>query len=158
MCKPCASDFGKKWHKDNPEKVKINRDAYVLKNKVAYLAYHKEWRLRNANRIKGQSAEWSRNNLDKKKAATARRRASKLSATPSWANLKGISRFYELAHRLTVETGIQANVDHIVPLKSKFVCGLHCEANLSIMTAKHNKQKGNLWWPHMPGRDEELDA
>lgn len=47
------------------------------------------------------------------------------------------------AQRLTLETGVQYVVDHIVPLKHPFVCGLHAYANLQILTDEENKAKGN---------------
>ena len=34
-------------------------------------------------------------------------------------------------------------VDHVVPLQSKFVCGLHCEANLQVITKSKNASKCN---------------
>jgi hypothetical protein len=42
------------------------------------------------------------------------------------------------------------HVDHIVPLVSKFVCGLHCEANLQLLPGPENQRKGNRVWPDMP--------
>jgi hypothetical protein len=39
--------------------------------------------------------------------------------------------------------GIMVHVDHVVPLKSDLVCGLHCEANLALMTGKANAAKHN---------------
>lgn len=48
-----------------------------------------------------------------------------------------------MAERLTRETGIPHQVDHIVPLQSKIVCGLHVEHNLRVITATENARKKN---------------
>lgn len=51
--------------------------------------------------------------------------------------------FYAEALRLTRETGIRHEVDHIYPLQSDVVCGLHCEANLRVITKFQNQSKKN---------------
>lgn len=158
ICKPCTSERGKQWHKQNPERSRAGKVAYSEANREAISKRAKEWRKANAIKLKAQAAEWTAKNQDRKREATARRRAGRKMAVPPWANQAEIRRFYVLAHKLTKETGIKANVDHVVPLQSPLVCGLHCAANLSVLTAAHNKSKGNLWWPQMWGRDEELDA
>jgi hypothetical protein len=78
-----------------------------------------------------------------------RRNAEKLKATPSWANLFFIEEAYDLAQRRTEATGFQWHVDHIVPLRSKRVCGLHVEHNLQVIPARTNLAKGNRVWPFM---------
>ena len=158
ICKPCTTKRGKLWAENNPERRAANARAYNEINKVAGASYRKAWRLANLDRSKIVAAKWTAKNMDKKRAATARRRAARIQAIPSWANFDDIAKFYTLAKSLTAQTGIKATVDHLVPLKSSLVCGLHCAANLSIMTEKHNKSKGNFWWPQMWSKDEELHS
>jgi hypothetical protein len=53
---------------------------------------------------------------------------------------------YQLA-TIFNRTGMNLQVDHIVPLQSDLVCGLHCEANLQLLPASDNISKGNRHWP-----------
>lgn len=76
-------------------------------------------------------------------AKWAKRRAQKLNATPAWADMDAITAVYEEAKRLTLETGVQHEVDHIVPLVHPLVCGLHVEWNLQILTWTANRSKSN---------------
>ena len=61
----------------------------------------------------------------------------------AWADEDKIRRFYEEARRLTKETGIKYTVDHVIPIKSDLVCGLHNEFNLRVLTKKENSAKKN---------------
>jgi hypothetical protein len=73
-----------------------------------------------------------------------------LNATPTWANNDIISSMYHLAAIYSEALGEKFHVDHIVPLQSKLVCGLHVEHNLQIIPAKDNLSKHNRHWPDMP--------
>ena len=70
------------------------------------------------------------------RANTAKYRASKLNATPKWANLTVIRRIY-------ADCPVGCQVDHVIPLQGINVCGLHVENNLSYLPARINTSKGN---------------
>lgn len=80
----------------------------------------------------------------------ARRRFAARNAAPKWANRFFMQEAYDLARRRTKATGIRWHVDHIVPLLSPLVCGLHVEHNLQVIPAAQNISKNNRWWPDMP--------
>ena len=77
----------------------------------------------------------------------AMRRATRISATPKWANHEEIEKFYKEAADRTAATGIMHHVDHIIPLRGKLATGLHVETNLQVLTASENIRKGNRM-PH----------
>lgn len=155
----------KKWRKNNPEKVKATTQRWRKSNADRFRRMKKKWNADNAAHNKtirryhyilhGEhsrevSRNWKRNNPHLVREANARRAAQQLQATPGWADKSAILKFYELAVQLTTATGVEHQVDHIVPLRSKIVCGLHCEANLQVLTRDENLAKGNRQWPNMP--------
>lgn len=77
------------------------------------------------------------------RANAARHKAAKLRATPVWVDHSRINEMYEAAVFLSKKTGKIYHVDHIVPLQSKIVCGLHVPWNLKLLTAEENQRKGN---------------
>lgn len=83
-------------------------------------------------------------------AKAMRRLCRKRQATPAWADHAAIEAIYREAARLAAETGIAHHVDHIVPLQSKLVCGLHVESNLRPVPRTENQSKSNRWWPDGP--------
>jgi hypothetical protein len=69
---------------------------------------------------------------------------------PPWADVDAILVVYADAIRLECETGREFHVDHIVPLRSPLVCGLHVPHNLQVIEGVENSRKGNRVWPDMP--------
>lgn len=67
--------------------------------------------------------------------------------TPAWADARAIDKIYEECAERSKATGIRHEVDHIVPLCGKKVCGLHVENNLQILTAVENGIKSARWEP-----------
>lgn len=64
-------------------------------------------------------------------------------ACPVWVNRNAIAVIYGKCVRKTQLTGINHNMDHIVPLNGKTVCGLHVPWNLQVIPADENRAKGN---------------
>ena len=93
---------------------------------------------------------WVESNRSQWNATVAKDKAAKVQATPEWADRAAIEAVYAEAERLTQETGIPHHVDHIVPLRSKRVCGLHVACNLRAIPAAENCIKSNRHWPDMP--------
>lgn len=76
-------------------------------------------------------------------AHTAARHARKMQQRPSWADVKAIRALYKEAREISLKTGIKHHVDHIVPLVSDVVSGLHVLANLRVIPAEENVRKSN---------------
>ena len=104
----------------------------------------------NASREIARALEYKKNNRAQVTAIQARRNAAKLRATPSWANRFFIEEAYRLAELRTKMLGYPWHVDHIVPLQSKLVCGLHVEHNLRVIPGVENIRKSNRHWPDQP--------
>lgn len=118
-----------------------NRDGQLRRSS----AYYQQ----NTDRIKAAAKAWREANPDRARilgnARAARHRQAEKRATPPWADLTAIFRVYEEADRLTRETGVPHDVDHIVPLQAKDVCGLHVHWNLQPLPASVNRSKQNKW-------------
>lgn len=73
----------------------------------------------------------------------SRQRAKRFFRMAPWANRLSIRDFYVLAQKLTYETGIPHEVDHVIPLQGKRVSGLHVENNLCVVPMVENRRKHN---------------
>ena len=129
-------------------KAMLRRRSKPLKEEQKEMARIRssEWRKNNSSRNKQIKKDWRLRNSDVKNAANARRRASKLNATPDWLteeDLTQIKYLYEIARDAKILTGEDYHVDHIVPLKGNDVCGLHVPWNLQVLPAAKNLSKGN---------------
>jgi len=104
-------------------------------------AYRKSYYEKNKNVEAVKNSKWSKENLDKKRLYTANRRAALISATPLWVNHIAIKKIYDEAAFLTRVTGLKYEVDHVIPLNGKNVCGLHIASNLQVLKAEDNRKK-----------------
>ena len=127
-CKSCKHEAGKNWHSKNKERHAELTSQWYEQNKEQHLANSKAWYAANKSR--------------KLETVTAREKRCVL-ATPTWADRELIKELYELARKLTEQTGIPHEVDHVIPLQGETVSGLHCQDNLQILTQEQNRRKAN---------------
>lgn len=140
------SDF----HRNNPDKGKAYSADYRARHPERRRATCARYRAKNTQRESLYRKIYAAKNKDRLAAKSSLRRAVKLMATPAWADKVAIEDIYSFAMRVSADTKIEHHVDHIVPLISDTVCGLHCEANLRVIPATENQRKSNRFWPHMP--------
>lgn len=130
----------RRWRSANPEREKANRLAWLEKNGERKKQTNRNFVLANRHKINMYAANY---------------RSLKIRAMVDWANIFFIEEAYELAKLREEKTGFDWHVDHIVPLNSKIVCGLHCEDNLQVIPGKENLSKQNRYWPDMPNKLNE---
>lgn len=80
-------------------------------------------------------------------------------ATPKWLTYEQRQAFYRVYRDMREQRfrGRNVNVDHIVPICHKYVCGLNAPWNLRVVVARENMSKGNRWWPDCPWQNKALD-
>lgn len=119
----------RRWH-SNPARRKACAEAGIRH-------YHKNI---DASRRQGVDKYHRNKHRGTYTANTAKRRSRKRQATPLWLSelhFEQIKLFYEAAaqHR--------CDVDHIVPILGKDICGLHVPWNLQVLDDSLNSSKGN---------------
>lgn len=138
------------YRANNAEKEKARHAKYYTENRDTLRLKQSAYREEYPERKQVTQKKYRTASRGKLTAREGKRRATKLQATPNWANLVQMEGEYTLANKLEKILGTRFQVDHIVPLKSKLVCGLHCEVNLQVIPAQQNLAKGNRYWPNMP--------
>jgi hypothetical protein len=90
-----------------------------------------------------------------KQSKRAAERALKLlRATPKWLSDKDKAQM----RRIYIDAKQRGlTVDHIVPVSSFLVCGLHVPWNITAISAERNTQKSNTFWPDCPFEQSGLD-
>lgn len=147
QCPECFKITQAKYHKKNIEKRHASNSAWYKKNIEKNRALRLAWKKANIEKRYASNSAWKKANPDKVNAIVARRKAKKKQALASWRNDQAIEKIYTEATRLSKETGVKHHVDHIYPLQSDWLCGLHVENNLQILTAEENIRKNNKTWP-----------
>ncbi len=117
-----------RWYLNNKGKHRCARELWYEANKKEMLEYSRRWRKENPEKVV---------------LHIGRRRFYLKERMPKWANQEKIKEIYLQRDRLTETTGVPYEVDHIIPLNGKNVCGLHVENNLQILPAKENNRKRN---------------
>lgn len=136
--RPCARGHLVKRYTSGGNCTECQRENSWKISKEDRAIYYRQ----NKEKRKHFTQRWREMNRDKVNAKVAKRRAAQSNATPLWlTNMqhKEIQNFYTKA----IERNL--TVDHIIPLKSKTVCGLHVPWNLQLLSKAENCSKGNRY-------------
>lgn len=140
----------REWKLKNKDKVKKASKEYYIKNKESINKKNREHYKQNKEQYKERVLSYRKNNHEyyekqkeyrisnpeKMRASTAKYKASKINATPTWSDIDNINKIYNNCPK-----GYE--VDHIIPLQGSNVCGLHVSWNLQYLTVFENRSKGN---------------
>ena len=152
-----AIDNERRKGKPKSEAAKAAGKRYYEKNRETVIA---RAAARPAEEKKQHKLNYKEANPELYKALTSVRKRRHRAATPKWVGAdekKAIRQMYLEAQRLTKLTGERYVVDHIYPLISDEVCGLHTLKNLRIMTQADNLIKSNKM-PDLEEAWKHLDA
>ncbi len=147
----------------NKEKCNSNSKRYYEENKQRLIAFQRQYNLERRDKVLNYLRDYYKERklsgeyftkyreyyLENKEyflERAARRRASKLNATPPWLtkqDFEQIKELYEITKAFKLYTGEEYHVDHIIPLQGENVCGLHVPWNLQVISAKENLSKHN---------------
>lgn len=151
----CVECLKVEWGKGNEARAEYFREynkseagqtakqEYYKRNREVVIA---RAQARTPEEKRAYRAAWKENNIDQVLADNKVRRRKHREATPPWLSRKQkteIRQLYQIAITMSKTTGERYVVDHIIPLRSDFVCGLHVPWNLRVITQEENLKKSN---------------
>lgn len=141
------------WNAKNPDSYKIRKETYFSREdvKIASRERTRKWSSENRDRKYQIDLEFKKKNRALVTSYKAKYRAARRMATPPWLSEEQnqqIRAVYEEARRLSLETGIPHEVDHIVPLAGRIVSGLHVPWNLRAIPKVENNRRPRIYTHH----------
>lgn len=116
----------KSWEERNPERLR---------------EYQQDWRSENREKCHEYSRKWRQANLQMDAEKSARRRA-KMDTPLTPVEKAWLDLYYDETTRISDESGIPHQVDHVKPLAKG---GEHAPWNMQILTAEDNLRKSDKW-------------
>ena len=150
-CKLCNSLFELKSHRHPNQEFcsrKCSKTNWVINNPNKNLESKRKYALDNKEKHVATSEKYRKNNMGYYREYMSLRTRKVTQAKPQWLN-EFEELWLEEIYDLAIKTCKQ--VDHIIPITNKIVCGLHVPWNLQLLSSKENQQKHNKF-----SQDEDL--
>jgi hypothetical protein len=147
-CSKCKSCYANDFLKNRDAKLSSSKE-WAHKNKERKNQHSQKWKLKNKEHLSSYEKQKQKLFPEISAAKSNIKRARSINAMPQWADTKQMQIEYSLAKWCSEVMGEHYQVDHIVPLKSDRVCGLHVQSNLQVIPRSVNYKKGNRVWPDM---------
>ena len=152
QCKPCRSIYkhGIKtaWYARNRGYAVAKTKEWREANMDRKREYRKSEYARNKEAAKLASSQYRKEHPDKVNHWARMKQCAKMHRTPAWLGAEDkwmIAEIYSLAKLRSTCTGVEWQVDHIIPLRGKTVSGLHVPSNLQVILEQENKVKRNYF-------------
>lgn len=123
QCKDCKKILSQQRYSDKRDHI---------------LKVNAEWRQNNHETMDSLRESFDRKHPRYRAYYRAMRRCKDSLRLPNWVDLAEIKHIYAACPQ-----GLE--VDHIIPLTGKTVCGLHVKDNLQYLTASENRKKHNTF-------------
>jgi len=146
-------EYHRRYYQENREKLLTCSKEQHRKNPIAARVRAKKWKQQNPERSKKLARKYWDKNKDsertrlkaletpeQKRENLARYRARKNNAMPVWLTSEDRSKIRAI-YKGAARRGLE--VDHIIPIRNKIVCGLHVPWNLQLLSPTENKMKSN---------------
>jgi hypothetical protein len=152
QCRPCYYEriFARKAVRATNGHHEAKRRERDVRKREQRRALATAWEARNPEKVKAKYIRYRARNSVAIYARNDKRTAAQQRATPVWSNDFIVEEAYALRELRQRMTGFSWHVDHIVPLQSPLVCGLHAHTNLQVIPGALNVRKLNRQWPDMP--------
>ena len=141
-----ANCHSQTWRDNNPEQSNASWKNYDSKNPEKRKAADQRYKERNRSVLRERRRIYVRDNLDKVNATSRTRKMAHKQAIPTWYNELDEFVFTECCSLTQLRknvTGFNWEVDHLIPIRAKVVCGLHVWNNFQCLPRSVNASKQN---------------
>ena len=152
-CSKCLDERSSKMREYNShyyDRTRVRKIAYEKdrceRNPIKTALYRAEYRSKNAQKIIAYRSAYHSENRDRSNQYCTARRSAKLNRTPIWFSEFDEFVMAEANHLALIRreaTGIEWEVDHMIPLQAKSASGLHVGVNIQVLPMWFNRSKRN---------------
>ncbi len=139
-CLDCKRKRGKKYYRNNSEKVILRTSKYAADNPKKYTEWRREWHIGHPEKVKEYGAMDAKRHPEKYRAKTNLRRARQLSAPGSGVTSEQWNSVLDFYGNKCLKCGSTEHItqDHIVPLIKG---GAHDVSNIQPLCMSCNCHK-----------------